>query len=183
MNFPDKCLLNILRRLSLIDRLMMRRVRFCSSESSIGPPNLSRLPPPQVSKKFRALIDLEPITELVFCTNYRLNFFHRWWYTWQEIDPKQHFCTLFDLSADTSILKHLKKLKIRDDLTHVDLLRLQRFTELEMLEVGRLFFSESDETVHFPNLKVLYVEQIVRQNDKGTYTFNSINLSAAFFGN
>lgn len=112
-----------------------------------------------------------------------MEFFHRWWYTDDEIDPREHFCFALNLSFETPLLKHLKKLKFKDDLLPGDLAKLQRFSELEMLEIGILAFGDHDETLDFPNLRILYVQQIYRPNDKGSYTLNAPFLSAVFFGN
>ena len=187
MDLPKECLVNILRRLNLVDRVKIRAVRFdlFALFSKFDLDDLLNSSPKQVSKRFRSLVDecLEPITELVFCPHYRLNYFHRWWYTWQVIKPREHFSAAFDLSFETPLLVHLKKLKIKDYLFHDNLMRMQRFTELEVLEIGELFFGENHETVHFLKLRILYVQFIVRPNKTGSYTFNSPYLSAVYFGN
>ena len=81
------------------------------------------------------------------------------------------------------MLEQLQMLKIKDDLNHEDLVRLQRFTQLKHLEIGRLVFGEKNETVRFLNLKILYVLGFIRPNDQGSYIIDSPLLTAVFFGN
>lgn len=107
---------------------------------------------------------------------------NRWFFSHDLIDLQEQLFVDFALTYPSPMLSELRRLKFKGSLRYGDFVRLERFSKLEVLEIGCLEFNSLAQTVNLPNLRFFCVLSICRPSKLGRYLINSSHVVAVYFG-
>ena len=136
----------------------------------------------QVSKRFSELVNEKyiPVVSIAISADYGLAR-NRWFLSEDLVNLQEEVFVSLSLDYPCSALRWLQRLKIQGCLPFSDLVRLERYSVLDALDIECLEFGNHVQTVHLRSLRFLRVIKIIRPPGGG-YLINSNKMIGVCFG-